>query len=145
MKAVRSSTCSNDQTSIKQRLHEIVLSAIPGQRLEPSFGTTVGKHQLGLNHPQVAVLLSPLKYAEQFELDYERYVGQIAPCALLIHIVSSVAKVHSGEIAFADDMLPAHLYPPGTKYNPNNICKGAFRGRAWIMVCSVHYYRRVAV
>ncbi|KAJ3564560.1 hypothetical protein NP233_g8220 [Leucocoprinus birnbaumii] len=60
-------------------------------------------------------------FVEQFELDYE----------------GSVAKVHSSEISIADDALPGHLYPPGTKYNPKNIRKGAFRGRAWILAYKI--------
>ncbi|KAJ3552346.1 hypothetical protein NP233_g12906 [Leucocoprinus birnbaumii] len=121
MSSLRSATCSNDQTAIKSRLHEIVRLIIPGGELRPSFGSTVGKHEVGFNHPQIARLLIPLKYLALLESDFE----------------GTIANISAGALPITDDLFPAHLYPPGTKYNPKNISKGLFRGHAWILAYKI--------
>ncbi|KAJ3568494.1 hypothetical protein NP233_g5677 [Leucocoprinus birnbaumii] len=121
MSSLRSATCSNDQTAIKSRLHDIARLVVPGGELRPSFGSTVGKHEVGFSHPQIARLLIPLKYLALLESDYE----------------GTIANISAGALPVTDDLFPAHLYPLGTKYNPKNISKGLFRGHAWILAYKI--------
>lgn len=132
MQVIMGQARSDDASHLKNCVAQYAAPDPSDKGLEPPiYADNKSRALLGVNHPQLAAMLCPIKHAKAYHEDPKKYVWNLWPFIILLATFRVQAELQNGVIRIHSAAWPAFIYegtPPGKDFDPDNVQEGFSKG-----------------
>ncbi|KAG2154068.1 hypothetical protein DEU56DRAFT_726536, partial [Suillus clintonianus] len=116
MQGIMSQVRSDDTSHLKTCIGQYAAPRPTDEGLSPTiFTDNKSRAKLGVNHPQLAALLCPIKHVKAFHEDPKKVQAQLQNAVIKMQTAAWPAFAYAGD-------------PPGTDFDPDNVQEGFLQG-----------------